>query len=610
MKILGISAFYHDSACCVVEDGEIVFAAQEERFTRKKHDSNFPKNSIIEASKYSSIKISEFDAIVFYEKPLIKFERLLETYLNNFPIGFRSFLRSMPIWIKEKIFQKKILLDELNLIDKDFTDIKKIFFSDHHLSHAASAFYPSNFDEAVVLTLDAVGEWATTSVYIGKGKKLEKIKDIYFPDSLGLLYSAFTYFLGFKVNSGEYKLMGLAPYGKPIYKKIIYDNLIKLNSDKSFKLNQKYFDYQTGFTMTNKRFNKLFDQSPRKENEIINQKHMDIAASIQKVIEEIIIEITSDLFKTYKINNLCLAGGVALNCVANGKIINSNNNFKNIWIQPAAGDAGGSLGAALAYFFSHNDSKRIIDGENNDKMNGAYLGQDYNENEVEKILLKEKIIFKKYEQIDLFKIVVSKIKNGSAVGWFQGRMEFGPRALGNRSIIADPRSEIMQKTLNLKVKFRESFRPFAPAVLEEEVSDWFETEKGNPYMLVVSNVKKDKLLNIDQKKLGFEMLDQKRSLITAVTHVDNSARVQTVSKKTNSVFYELIKEFKKITGVPILINTSFNIRGEPIVSSVNDALRCFFGTDLDLLVCKNFVIEKEKNLNFQKKNYKKEFKLD
>ncbi len=610
MKILGISAFYHDSACCVVIDGEVIFAAQEERFTRLKHDSNFPRNSIKEASKYTKIKISEFDSVVFYEKPLIKFERLLETYLENFPFGFKSFLRSMPLWIKEKIFQKKILFQELNSIDKDFQDINKIFFSDHHLSHAASAFYPSNFDNAVVLTLDAVGEWTTTSVYIGKGKKLEKKKDIYFPDSLGLLYSAFTYFLGFKVNSGEYKLMGLAPYGKPIYKKIIYDNLIKLNPDKSFKLNQKYFDYQTGFTMTNSNFNKLFNKLPRKENETIDQKHMDIAASIQCVIEEIILEITSDLYQTYKINNLCLAGGVALNCVANGKIINSKNNFKNVWIQPAAGDAGGSLGAALALYFSYYNSERKKHSIDDDSMNGSFLGQEYNKEEIESLLVEKKIKFTTHSEIELLRTVANKIKEGLAVGWFQGRMEFGPRALGNRSIIADPRSELMQKNLNLKVKFRESFRPFAPAILEEDVSTWFETAKGNPYMLIVSDVKKDKLLNIDKSKIGFEKLNQKRSLIPAVTHVDNSARVQTVSSKTNPLFHKLIQEFKKITGVPILINTSFNIRGEPIVSSVNDALRCFFGTNLDLLVCENFMIEKKKNLNLQNDNYKKEFKLD
>jgi carbamoyltransferase len=611
MKILGISCFYHDSACCVTVDGKIVFAAQEERYSRVKHDARFPTKAIENAINFSKIKISEFDAVVFYEKPLVKFERLLETYLNNFPKGFKSFLVSMPIWIKEKIFQKQVLCDELNKIDKNFKDSNKIFFSDHHLSHAASAFYPSIFDEALVLTIDAVGEWTTTSLYHGKGNTLQKIKNIDFPDSLGLLYSAFTYFLGFKVNSGEYKLMGLAPYGEPIYKDIIYKNLISIFPDGSFKLNQKYFDYQTGFKMINKNFYKLFEKKPRKENEKIDKKYMDIAASIQSVLEEIIINITSKIFKTYNIDNLCLAGGVALNCVANGKILTDNNNFKKIWIQPAAGDAGGALGAALAFYYDNKKNKRVLPNDGHlDNMEGSFLGQEYSNEEIKSILDQKNINYSYLEDKELIDLIAKKLDTGLAIGWFQGRMEFGPRALGNRSIIADPRSETMQKNLNLKVKFRESFRPFAPAVLEEDLSEWFETKTGNPYMLVVSNVHKNKLRKLDKIAEGFDKLNQNRSLISAVTHVDNSARVQTVSERTNKKFYKLIKKFKEITGVPILINTSFNIRGEPIVSSPQDAIRCFFGTNLDLLVCNNFIIEKNKNLKFQNSEYRSNFKLD
>jgi carbamoyltransferase len=611
MKILGISCFYHDSACCVTVDGKIVFAAQEERYSRVKHDARFPTKAIENAINFSKIKISEFDAVVFYEKPLVKFERLLETYLNNFPKGFKSFLVSMPIWIKEKIFQKQVLCDELNKIDKNFKDSNKIFFSDHHLSHAASAFYPSIFDEALVLTIDAVGEWTTTSLYHGKGNTLQKIKNIDFPDSLGLLYSAFTYFLGFKVNSGEYKLMGLAPYGEPIYKDIIYKNLISIFPDGSFKLNQKYFDYQTGFKMINKNFYKLFEKKPRKENEKIDKKYMDIAASIQSVLEEIIINITSKIFKTYNIDNLCLAGGVALNCVANGKILTDNNNFKKIWIQPAAGDAGGALGAALAFYYDNKKNKRVLPNDGHlDNMEGSFLGQEYSNEEIKSILDQKNINYSYLEDKELIDLIAKKLDTGLAIGWFQGRMEFGPRALGNRSIIADPRSETMQKNLNLKVKFRESFRPFAPAVLEEDLSEWFETKTGNPYMLVVSNVHKNKLRKLDKIAEGFDKLNQNRSLISAVTHVDNSARVQTVSERTNKKFYKLIKKFKEITGVPILINTSFNIRGEPIVSSPQDAIRCFFGTNLDLLVCNNFIIEKNKNIKFQNSEYRSNFKLD
>ena len=609
-KILGISSYYHDSAAAVLIDGKIIFAAQEERYTRIKHDPSFPTNAVKESLKYCSLNLSEFDAVVFYEKPFIKFERLVETYLKNAPFGISSFLKSMPVWLKEKIFQKKMLFNNLKEIDKNFTSEDKIHFSDHHLSHAASAFFPSKFKNAIVLTVDAVGEWATTSVYKGKNNKLEKIKEIYFPDSIGLLYSAFTYFLGFRVNSGEYKLMGLAPYGKPIYKDLIYKNLIKIFSDQSFELNQKYFNYQTGLTMTNSNFNQLFDRKPRKENEEIDQKHMDIAASIQAVTEELMINITSELHKEYKIDNLCLAGGVALNCVANGEILRSKNNFKNIWIQPAAGDAGGTLGAALAYYYSLDNDRIEIAEDEEDHMLGSFLGQSYSDEEIKNTLNVLKVNYVRHEDSELFKVVAKHLSEEMAIGWFQGRMEFGPRALGHRSIIADPRSEKMQKNLNLKVKFRESFRPFAPAVIEENLKEWFETNVPNSYMLLVSKVKSGKLLKNSIQSKGFDQLNDKRSEIPAVTHVDNSARIQTVNEKTNKRFYNLLKEFKKITNVPILINTSFNIRGEPIVSSVEDAFRCFMGTNLDILVCENYVISKKDNQNQQDMNYKDKFKLD
>ena len=609
-KILGISSYYHDSAAAVLVDGKIVFASQEERYTRVKHDPSFPTNAIKESLKYCSLKLNEFDAIVFYEKPFIKFERLIETYLKNSPLGITSFLKSMPIWIKEKIFQKKLIFNSLKELDKNFSSEDKIHFSDHHLSHAASAFFPSKFRDAIVLTVDAVGEWATTSIYKGENNRLKRIKEIYFPDSIGLLYSAFTYFLGFRVNSGEYKLMGLAPYGNPIYKDLIYKNLIKIFPDQSFELNQKYFNYQTGLTMTNSNFDHLFDRKPRKESEVIDQKHMDIAASIQVVTEELMINITSELYKEYKIDNLCLAGGVALNCVANGKIIRSENNFKNIWIQPAAGDAGGALGAALAYYYSLNNNRIEISNDEEDHMQGSFLGQDYSDKDIKSTLDGLKVNYKRYDDIDLFKVVAKYLSEEMAIGWFQGRMEFGPRALGHRSIIADPRSEKMQKNLNLKVKFRESFRPFAPAVIEEDLNDWFDSETSNSYMLLVSNVKESKLINNSVKSEGFDQLNDKRSEIPAVTHVDNSARIQTVNEKSNKRFYELLKEFKKITNVPILINTSFNIRGEPIVSSVEDAFRCFMGTNLDILVCENYVILKKDNKSQKDVNYKDKFKLD
>ena len=610
-SILGISAFYHDSAAAVIVDGKITAAAQEERFSRKKHDARFPINAIKYVLEENNIKLSEIDYIVFFEKPFLKFERLLETYLAFAPKGFKSFSMSMPIWLREKLFQKKLIFDELNQIDENFNDIKKIKFSEHHYSHAASAFFPSPFKEAIVLTLDGVGEWATTTVSIGKENNLEIIKEIHFPHSLGLLYSAFTYYTGFKVNSGEYKLMGLAPYGEPIYKELILKELIDVKDDGSFRLNMKYFNYATGLTMTNNKFAKLFGQKVRQaESELLTQFHMDIAASIQAVTEEVVLKLTRDLSKEYNIRNLCMAGGVALNCVANGKIL-KDKVFENIWIQPAAGDAGGSLGAALAYWYKELKKPRTID--ENDSMSGSYLGPKYNNETIENKLKDLKGVFKKFSDLDLIKEVAAQLNNQKTIGWFQGRMEFGPRALGGRSILADPRSEKMQKVLNLKVKFRESFRPFAPSVLREEVKNWFDLDCDSPYMLLVSEVKKSLQIpmNDNQKNLfGIDKLNIKRSNIPAVTHVDYTARVQTVHEETNKRYYDLIKEFNNLTSCPVLVNTSFNIRGEPIVNTIEDAFKCFMGTDLDLLVCENFILYKEQQDQKLAIDYKNSFELD
>ena len=610
-SILGISAFYHDSAAAVIVDGKITAAAQEERFSRKKHDARFPINAIKYVLEENNIKLSEIDYIVFFEKPFLKFERLLETYLAFAPKGFKSFSMSMPIWLREKLFQKKLIFDELNQIDENFNDIKKIKFSEHHYSHAASAFFPSPFKEAIVLTLDGVGEWATTTVSIGKENNLEIIKEIHFPHSLGLLYSAFTYYTGFKVNSGEYKLMGLAPYGEPIYKELILKELIDVKDDGSFRLNMKYFNYATGLTMTNNKFAKLFGQKVRQaESELLTQFHMDIAASIQAVTEEVVLKLTRDLSKEYNIRNLCMAGGVALNCVANGKIL-KDKVFENIWIQPAAGDAGGSLGAALAYWYKELKKPRTID--ENDSMSGSYLGPKYNNEIIENKLKDLKGVFKKFSDLDLIKEVAAQLNNQKTIGWFQGRMEFGPRALGGRSILADPRSEKMQKVLNLKVKFRESFRPFAPSVLREEVKNWFDLDCDSPYMLLVSEVKKSLQIpmNDNQKNLfGIDKLNIKRSNIPAVTHVDYTARVQTVHEETNKRYYDLIKEFNNLTSCPVLVNTSFNIRGEPIVNTIEDAFKCFMGTDLDLLVCENFILYKEQQDQKLAIDYKNSFELD
>ena len=608
--ILGISAFYHDSAAALIKDGEIISAAQEERFTRVKHDSGYPENAINYILKDSNLKLSEIDHIVFFEKPFLKFERLLETYMAFAPKGFKSFSLSMPIWLREKLFQKKFIFEKLKNNDKNFNDIRKIKFSEHHFSHAASAFYPSPFKEAIVLTLDGVGEWATTTVAIGKENKLEMIKEIHFPHSIGLLYSAFTYYTGFKVNSGEYKVMGLAPYGKPKYKDKILKNLIDLKDDGSFKLNMKYFDYATGLTMTNKKFSDLFGQPVRDpKKDLLTDFHMDIASSIQAVTEEIVIKLARDLQNKFKINNLCLAGGVALNCVANGKILKEKI-FENLWVQPAAGDAGGSLGAALAYWYHELNMPR---DQYFDRMKGAYLGPKFNDQDIEQQLNDLNAKYGKKNSDEISKEVARELSNNKTVGWFQGRMEFGPRALGGRSILADPRSEKMQKELNLKIKFRESFRPFAPSILREDLKDWFDLDCDSPYMLLVSDIKKEKqiLMSENDKKLfGIEKLNIKRSSIPAITHVDYSARIQTVHEDTNKKYYDLLSQFKKITDCPVLVNTSFNVRGEPIVNSISDAFNCFMGTNLDILVIENFVLHKNDQDKSLIKDYRDKFELD
>jgi len=610
-SILGISAFYHDSAASIIIDGKIIAAAQEERFSRIKHDSNFPKNAIEFVLKYSKLKLSEVNYIVFYEKPFLKFERLLETYVAFAPKGFVQFSKAMPLWLKEKLFQKKLLIDNLKEIDGNFTDEKKFFFSEHHMSHAASAFFPSPFNEAIILTADGVGEWATSTVAIGKNNNVEIKKEIHFPHSLGLLYSAFTYYTGFKVNSGEYKLMGLAPYGEPKYINKIKDNLIDLKDDGSFKLNQDYFNYATGLTMTNEKFNNLFGKKPRNsKSEKITQFHMDIASSIQSVTEEAMLKMAKSLREEYNLKNLCLAGGVALNCVANGKILEKKI-FDKIWIQPAAGDAGGSLGAGLALW--HNEMKNERKVFNYDQMQGSYLGPEYLQKEIEINLKKIGAIFEVMNEEDLIDKTAEDLSKGKAIGWFQGRMEFGPRALGARSILGDPRSETMQKDLNLKVKFRESFRPFAPSVLIEDVSEWFDINEESPYMLLVSNVNKNKQIkmNEEQKKLfGINKLNIKRSEIPATTHVDYSARIQTVHKGTNPKYFNLLKKFKEKTGCPVMVNTSFNVRGEPIVNTPEDAFNCFMGTELDKLVIGNCYLDKKKQDQNLKKDYSSQFELD
>ncbi len=607
---IGISAFYHDSAACILKDGQIIAAAQEERFTRKKHDANYPYHAIEFVLKYANLKLSEVDQIVFFEKPFLKFERLLETYVAFAPKGFVSFAKAMPLWIKDKLFQKNFLFNKLKDHDPNYRSDSNIYFSEHHLSHAASAFFPSPFDDAIVLTADGVGEWATTTVAVGKKNKLEIKKEIHFPHSLGLLYSAFTYYTGFKVNSGEYKLMGLAPYGNPIYESKVR-KLIDIKKDGTFRLDQTYFNYATGLTMTNEKFNKLFGQKPRNpENEKITQFHMDIAASIQKVTEHVMINLSKSLRKEYGIKNLCLAGGVALNCVANGKILKEKI-FDNIWIQPASGDAGGSLGAALAYWHIEQGKKRVKDI--NDNMQGSYLGNEFSEKEIEKDLKSLGAIFEILDYDSLIENTAEFLSQEKAIGWFQGRMEFGPRALGCRSILGDPRSDKMQKNLNLKVKYRESFRPFAPSILKEDVEEWFDIDIESPYMLLVANINSSKIIKMtkeEQNLFGIDKLNVKRSEIPAVTHVDYSARVQTVNKNTNKIYYDLISKFKEKTGCPVLVNTSFNVRGEPIVNTPIDAFNCFMGTQLDYLVIGNFILDKNKQDPKLRKNYLNKFELD
>tara|TARA_Y200000002_G_scaffold373301_1_gene372167 strand:+ start:688 stop:2520 length:1833 start_codon:yes stop_codon:yes gene_type:complete len=607
--VLGLSAFYHDSAAALIENDKIIAAAQEERFTRIKHDSSFPFNAIEYVLGERKINISNVDFIVFYEKPFLKFERILETHIDFAPFGFKSFSASMPIWLREKLFQKKLIIDNLKKIKKNIDYKKKIKFSEHHFSHAASAFFASPFKEALILIIDGVGEWSTTSIGIGKNNKIEIIEEVNFPHSLGLLYSAFTYYLGFKVNSGEYKVMGLAPYGIPKYSDIILDNLIDLKNDGSFRLNMKYFDFATGLKMTNEKFNKLFGKKNRTSENVINQFHMDIAASIQLVTEEIILKICRYIKQKYKIDFLCLAGGVALNCVANGKIL-QNKIFKEIWIQPAAGDAGGALGAALGYYFNELGKKRYIF---KDMMQGGYLGPVFENKEIEETLKKNKLKFKFHENNELIEIVADQLNKKMSVGWFQGRMEYGPRALGCRSILANPKSEEMQKELNLKIKFREGFRPFAPSVLYEKSKEYFKLDYQSPYMLLVAQINEDKKYNIsnEEKNLrGFGRLKIKRSSIPAVTHVDFSARVQTVNKETNPLYHNLIQKFGELSQCYVLVNTSFNVRGEPIVCSPDDAINCFMGTNLDLLAIGNYILfkdDQEVEMNLQ---YKNQYELD
>ena len=608
--ILGISAFYHDSAAALVVDGEVIAAAQEERFTRKKHDPSYPACAIDYVLSEAGLTLDKVGHVVFYDKPFLKFERLLETYVAYAPKGLKQFGMAMPVWLREKLFLKAQLTKNLKKLEKEF-DAERLLFGEHHFSHAASAFYPSPFEEAIVLTLDGVGEWATTTVSIGKGNKLEIVKEIHFPHSLGLLYSAFTYYTGFRVNSGEYKVMGLAPYGEPKYKDLILDKLIDLKEDGSFRLDQSYFNYATGLTMTNKKFSNLFGEPVRKpESDQLTQFHMDIAASVQAVTEEVVLKMTRSLAKEYCIPNLCLAGGVSLNCVANGKILRDKN-FKEIWVQPAAGDAGGALGAALSVWHKEIDKPRKVNPT--DSMRGSYLGPSYSQEDIEKELINCDAKFEAVTEEEMLEQTSQALAEGKAVGWFQGRMEFGPRALGGRSILGDPRSETMQKTLNLRVKYRESFRPFAPSVLRQDVSEWFETDYDSPYVLLVDDVRKDKRIEMTKEEeslFGIDKLNIKRSSIPAVTHVDYSARIQTVHKNTNPKYHALITKFKEKTGCGVVINTSFNVRGEPIVCTPEDAFKCFMGTEIEMLAIGNCVLRKDQQDSSLVDNYKGKYEQD
>jgi len=609
LRILGISAFYHDSAAALIEDGRIVAAAQEERFSRKKHDARFPVHAIRYCLNQSRTGMGDLDRVVFYDKPFLKFERLVETYLTFAPRGFKSFRMAIPLWLREKLFLKDLLKDELEKIDGRNGWNGELLFSEHHLSHAASAFFPSPFEEAIVLTMDGVGEWATTSAAIGKGNSLEVHKEIHFPHSLGFLYSAFTYFTGFKVNSGEYKVMGLAPYGVPRYKDKILEHLIDVKADGSFRLDLSYFNYCAGLTMTSPRFHELFGGHPRKQDELLTDYHMDLAASVQAVTDEVVLRLTRSLREETGIRNLCLAGGVALNCVANGKVLRQGA-FEQIYIQPAAGDAGGALGAALVGYHLQLGQKRLVNG---DAMHGSYLGPEFSQAEIEERLKKCGARFELLEDTALIATCAEDLAQGKALAWFQGRMEFGPRALGNRSILGDPRSPTMQKQLNLKVKYRESFRPFAPSVLRERVGDWFEMNSDSPYMLLVADVVKSRrreMTEAEKQLFGIDKLNVPRSDIPAVTHVDYSARIQTVHEDTNPRYYALISAFERKTGCPVIVNTSFNVRGEPIVCTPEDAFRCFMGNELDVLAVGNCYLRKENQDPALKQNYESAFELD
>ncbi len=611
MKILGLSAFYHDSAACLVIDGNIVAAAQEERFTRKKHDAGFPTQAVAYCLAEAGIAATDLDYVVFYDKPFLKFERLLETYLAFAPRGFKSFVTSLPVWLKDKLFQKTMIAKVLNeQFGGDIDWTTRLLFSEHHLSHAASAFFPSPFEEAAVLTMDGVGEWTTTSLAIGRGNQLAVHKEIQFPHSLGLLYSAITYYTGFKVNSGEYKVMGLAPYGEPKYADLIKDNLIDIKEDGSFHLDMSYFNYCTGLTMTNERFDTLFGGPRRAAESQLTQREMDLAASVQAVTEEVVIKLATGIRKSTGLRNLCLAGGVALNCVANGKLLRKNI-FDNIWIQPAAGDAGGAVGAALAAYHMMLKQPRTVNPA--DSMKGGYLGPEYSQADIEQRLTKAGAVFTTVSDSEMITLTAQALAEGKAVGWHQGRMEFGPRALGGRSIIADPRSEAVQKQLNLKVKYRESFRPFAPSVLREDVSEWFDIQSDSPYMLLVADVAKSKQLPMtpEQEKLfGIEKLNVPRSQIPAITHVDYSARIQTVHAHTNPKYFDLITKFKELTGCPVLVNTSFNVRGEPIVCTPEDSFNCLMGTEIEFLVVGNAIMRKEDQDPALIKDYKNAYELD
>jgi carbamoyltransferase len=611
MRILGISAFYHDSAAALVEDGRIAAAAQEERFTRKKHDSRFPAHAIEYCLRQAGVTLDQVDNVVFYDKPFLKFERLLETYLAFAPRGLRSFSMAIPVWLREKLFQKSLLKRELKRYAPDYDWSERLLFAEHHQSHAASAFFASPFEDAVVLTMDGVGEWATTSVGFGSGNKLEMRREIHFPHSLGLLYSAFTYYTGFKVNSGEYKVMGLAPYGEPRFAKLIVDRLIDLKSDGSFKLDLSYFDYCTGLRMTNKAFDDLFGGPPRSPDELLTQRHMDLAASIQAVTDEVVLRLTRSLAAETGAQNLCLAGGVALNCVANGKVLRDGR-FRRVWVQPAAGDAGGALGAALCAYHLFRDQPRRVDGEH-DLMHGSYLGPDYAQREIETRLSALGARYTVVSDDEVIRRTADALVEGKAVGWFQGRMEFGPRALGARSILGDARSPSMQSVLNLKVKYRESFRPFAPSVLREDVADWFEIDSDSPYMLMVADVAKQhrrEMTAAEQALFGIEKLNVPRSSIPAVTHVDYSARIQTVHRETNPRYHALLHAFKERTGCPVIVNTSFNVRGEPIVLSPDDAFRCFMGTEIEVLAVGNCILLKEDQEPRLRQDYKNAFSPD